>query len=52
MPPGGGGIGGEEQLAPVIPAVHVQDQSIPAGLVDLVDPGADAALPNLIQHRG
>ena len=49
--PGRRGIGSKQQLGPVIPVVHLQNQGIPAGLVDLVDPGTDTLLPDLTQHR-
>ena len=50
MQPGGGGIGGEEQLLPALPAPQVQNQGVPAGLVDFVYPCAKTFLPHFLQH--
>ena len=49
--PGSRGVGGEEQLLPPLPAAQVQDQGVPAGLVNLVHPGPQAPFPDLPQHR-
>ena len=48
--PGGGGIGGEEQLLPAFPAPKMQNQGVPAGLVNFVHPGAQAFLPYFLQN--
>ena len=50
MEPGGGGIGGKQQLFPAVPAPQMKNQGIPAGLVNFVHPGAGAFLPHLFQH--
>ena len=50
--PGGGGVGGNQQLFPALLAPQLENQRVPAGLVDFLHLGAIAALPDFSQHGG
>ena len=50
MQPGCRGIGRKQQLLPPLPAAQMEDQGIPAGLMDLIDPRPQTPLPNLLQN--
>ena len=52
MQPGGGGVGHKQQLLPPLLAAQMEDQGIPAGLVELVHPGPQTTGTHLIQNRG
>ena len=52
MEPGRGGIGGKQQLLPVVPPPEVKNHRIPAGLVDFIHPCPQAFSPHLLQHGG
>ena len=50
--PGSSGIHRKKQLFPAVPAAQMQNQGVPAGLVDFVHPGPQAPFPNLRQYGG
>ena len=50
MEPGSGGVRREQQLLPALPAPQVQNQGVPAGLVDLVHPRPGTLAPHFFQH--
>ena len=52
MQPGGGGVGHKQQLFPALLAAKMEDQGIPAGLMELVHPGPQTPGAHLLQNRG
>ena len=52
MQPGGGGVGHEQQLFPALLAAQMEDQGIPAGLVELVHPGSQTPGADFLQYGG
>ena len=52
MQPGGGGVGGEEQLLPSLLAAQMNDHCVSGGLVDFLHPCADAPRADFLQHSG
>ena len=52
MQPGGGGVGHKQQLLPPLLAAQMEDQGIPAGLVEFVHPGPQTTGADFLQYGG